>query len=182
MITLDDAGEVYNIGSDWESLVDWLCLLPVEADLPRTFNNQDNTMKRLVYTCVFLVSALALHSISFAQDEAAGPPSCESSAEQMIRAGYSEGGSSIVWLSGAHHFNESFFDDSGQPGINSRVAFLVGFQMAETQWAGAGTVVVIADCVHGEPSTVADRNGDGILDLSDLVTTQTVEGLIPVTE
>ena len=91
--------------------------------------------------------------------------SCQKTAKDLIKFGYSEGGLSLKMVQGPFSYNEAFYDKDGNPGLKYKAAFVVTY-------SNNGKVdeeLRIAQCIEGEPSSMADSNHDGIVDLSDLV-------------
>lgn len=95
---------------------------------------------------------------------------CTDQALALIKREYSEGGLRLGKVNGPFMWNLAFFDGQGNPGISHRIAFGVSYSWDEEfRDNEPGTVVLLAECIEGEPSKLRDRNRDKVVDLDDFI-------------
>ena len=120
----------------------------------------------------FLLSMVTLLGLATIASAKSQKRSCATTAKQIIRKGYSEGGMKLHRLTGPFRWNEPFFDDKGNPGIKHRLAFVVSYAWEKEFRKGKrpGTVLLVGECVEGEPDKLLDRNKDKALTMDDFIT------------
>ena len=126
----------------------------------------------MLISAVVLVIALASVAAARPKKAVKTALTCQQHALQLIKRGYAEGGMQLRRVQGPFSWNEGSLDGKGNPGLRSRVAFVVSYawDVEFRKTNRPRTVLLIGTCNEGGPSRLRDVDRSGIVDLSDLVT------------
>ena len=97
---------------------------------------------------------------------------CEEMSAKQLRRHYNKGDLQARALQGPFLWSQTFFDAKKNPGFRHRIAFMAphGRPGESGKKVKPRPVLLLGDCIEGEPSRVHDRNRDKRITMKDFTT------------